>query len=345
MRWPQQFVNFLYSNEFVSFQETQQVDKMSIAQWFISLFRKRRTLPSEDSTTDDDNVTPEAEGATQEVNHKYPLSFSDVKNVIKIDAKSKMINLSKVKFHKLSESDGGEALYFFLDQHPKPEDVKEILVANGKERAQLSAIPLAIGRFENLLTLELSNNSLSELPWSLLYLKHIIKLDLSFNLFRSVPKIVQQLNTLQILNLKGNYFLQSLPTYLLEMKDLKTVDVSLCHLKYPPQAVCNKGFSEIRKSLKSRSNRNDLWSGSRPCADESYLFSSSGQDVTTLHEICVQCILANKVNFLSYMGVAPKIKTFLVECQDAYDHRIELSKCSNCKNFFSTKENFLLHNC
>ncbi len=234
-----------------------------------------------------------------------------------------------------------EHFYQALSIHKNPSNVKELHLCR---KPKICNIPLLIGQFENLVVLDLHDNGLIDIPWSFVYLHKLEKLDLSFNCLKYIPKIICYLQNLKVLNLKQNY-LVAIPTELLQLEKLQKLD--LTNNKYlggitPEQT--EKGVTAIFEILKKRQGRTDLWANSKPWlgygASPVYLSS-----VPSLHELAVDSIIANKIDFLVFTNVPPRLKTYLTKSYEDHRNRIKVAKCSQCSYFYSSKELFDNHDC
>jgi Leucine-rich repeat (LRR) protein len=85
-------------------------------------------------------------------------------------------------------------------------------------------LPNEIEKFQSLITLELSNNQLIQLPHGISSLKNLKYLFLKNNSLDdlSLPKEFEQLKQLEIINLGGNRFKQ-FPYQLFQMLNLKEI--------------------------------------------------------------------------------------------------------------------------
>lgn len=234
-----------------------------------------------------------------------------------------------------------ELFYKALSMHENPTALQDFTLKN---KRKITAIPVTIGHFDNLALLNLSNNGLSDLPWSVLYLCKLEMLDLSQNCFQHIPRIIGYLKELQELSFRQN-FLRAIPNELLKLKKLQKLDITENNtLKGITAEQPNKGVKTIFEILRKRQDRNDLWASSTPWIGykEGVTYGSS---TLTLHEIAILSILSHKVNFLLFDNVPPKLKTMLTERAEEYRNRIKVGKCSKCKYFYSSKEMFENHMC
>jgi Leucine-rich repeat (LRR) protein len=88
----------------------------------------------------------------------------------------------------------------------------------------LLTIPPHIEQFQSLITIELSNNQLVQLPYELSLLKHLKNLYLKNNSLDdfSLPKELEQLKQLEVINLGGNR-LKQFPYQLFQLINLKEI--------------------------------------------------------------------------------------------------------------------------
>jgi Leucine-rich repeat (LRR) protein len=88
----------------------------------------------------------------------------------------------------------------------------------------LFALPNEIEKFQSLITLEVSNNQLVQIPHAITLLKNLKHLFLKNNSLDdfSLPKEIEQLKQLEIINLGGNRFKQ-FPYQLFQMFNLKEI--------------------------------------------------------------------------------------------------------------------------
>ena len=228
-----------------------------------------------------------------------------------------------------------------LSMHENPTIVRTFTLKN---KTKVLSIPVIIGQFDNLVILNLSNNGLTDLPWSMLYLGKLEKLDLSRNFFEHIPRIIGYLRELRNLNFRRNCLL-TVPNELLKLEKLQTLDLAENpKLRYITPEQIKKGVKEIFEIIRKRQGRSDLWVNSTPwvgCEDG----VTYGNTAETLHELAVMSILNHKVNFLFFDTVPPKLKTMLTERAEEYRNRIKVAKCSKCKYFYSSKEMFENHIC
>jgi Leucine-rich repeat (LRR) protein len=98
-------------------------------------------------------------------------------------------------------------------------------------RIGLRCFPNCVAKFPTLMCLDLSHNSLSELPADLAErCPAVVKLNLSNNTFKAFPPCVLQMRKLEELNLSSNR-LEYVPTTLSMVASLRALDVSHNMLK------------------------------------------------------------------------------------------------------------------
>ena len=152
-----------------------------------------------------------------------PNSFEENDEVVDIDSIEIKYNSSSKKLDLISQyviSD--DLLYKALSMHENPTILQEFTLRN---KRKVLSIPVIIGQFDNLVILNLSNNGLTDLPWSMLYLGKLEKLDLSRNFFEHIPRIIGYLRELRNLNFRKNC-LRTIPNDLLKLEKLQTLDLA-----------------------------------------------------------------------------------------------------------------------
>ena len=256
---------------------------------------------------------------------------------IEIKYKSSNKKLDLTSQHVIND----DLFYKALSMHENPTILQEFTL---KYKTKVLSIPVIIGQFDNLVILNLSNNGLADLPWSMLYLGKLEKLDLSRNFFEHIPRIIGYLRELRILDFRKNCLL-TIPNDLLKLQKLHTLDLAENpKLRGITPEHIKKGVKEIFEIIRKRQGRSDLWANSTPWVGRADGVTS-GNTAQTLHELAVMSILSHKVNFLFFDTVPPKLKTMLTERSEEYQNRIKVAKCSKCKYFYSSKEMFENHIC
>ncbi len=99
-----------------------------------------------------------------------------------------------------------------------------------------------IGFFHQLVTLDLSHNNFTHLPYEVSKLTSLQTLNISYNKFTEVPAIVFQLDTLTSLNVRGNYSLKDLPEALTNLSELQSFDCGNTEISAFP-----KGFEKLKQ--------------------------------------------------------------------------------------------------
>ncbi|RLV89675.1 Adenylate cyclase [Spathaspora sp. JA1] len=90
---------------------------------------------------------------------------------------------------------------------------------------QLSTLPKSFGKLKNLQVLNLSSNYFHSYPECINELIDLIELDLSFNDIKTLPESLGKLAKLQKLNLSSNKLTKNLPSYLINLVELKRLDI------------------------------------------------------------------------------------------------------------------------
>ena len=138
----------------------------------------------------------------------------------------------------------------------------------------LGQLPEGLGSIETLEFLRLDGTGLSALPPSLYGLANLRHLALNDNELSEVPEGLARLDKLAILKLAGNQ-LSTLPTELASLQDLVSVELKGCPMRCPPQEICEQGALAIRGFLQ------DLEVGGATCNCLDVVFLGSpgaGQD-------------------------------------------------------------------
>ena len=235
-----------------------------------------------------------------------------------------------------------EIFHGTLQTHPQPAHVRKMTLCG---RNKITQIPVAIGHFENLETLILSNNHIEAISWAIVYLRELKVLDLSYNMLTEVPRVIGHLSRLEELNLQGNQ-LSRIPTELLNLTRLKKLDVSKNYKLFPSdKANISTDKKAIFEMLKKRLNRMDIWEDCTPWVSEHGFSMDRTKSVPSLHELCMKGVMKYKVDYLAPRFVPPVLKNNLSDVEHAYRNNLNLAKCSNCRSYFSTKENFDNHLC
>jgi Leucine-rich repeat (LRR) protein len=99
----------------------------------------------------------------------------------------------------------------------------------------LLTIPSQIEQFQSLITIELSNNQLVQLPMEISLLKNLKNLFIKNNSLDdfSLPKELDQLKQLEVINLGGNR-LKQFPYQLFQMFNLKEIYLGSNQISFLP---------------------------------------------------------------------------------------------------------------
>uniref|UniRef100_A0A7N4NVV1 Leucine-rich repeat-containing protein 39 n=1 Tax=Sarcophilus harrisii TaxID=9305 RepID=A0A7N4NVV1_SARHA len=104
-------------------------------------------------------------------------------------------------------------------------------------RTGLVKIPEFIGRFQNLIVLDLSRNAISEIPRGIGLLTRLEELILSYNKIKTVPKELSNCASLEKLELAVNRDICDLPQELSNLLKLIHLDLSMNQFTTIPSAV------------------------------------------------------------------------------------------------------------
>lgn len=206
--------------------------------------------------------------------------------------------------------------------------------------SKLKTIPADIGRFVNLKVLDLSNNLIEFIPWSIVYLKQLEILNLSHNQLKQLPSTMFHFPYLVSLDLSYNLF-ERLPNELLRLEKLEKLNVegNTC-LVSPPLDVCLRGVDVVFENLRKRKCRSDIWAGWRP------YYKGELTSLKSLVEICIDSIIDSKLDYLSATIVPTTVKKYLASAQKFNQSSGPLlMKCSCCKTYFSKEDIFDNHVC
>ncbi|XP_005050493.2 PREDICTED: leucine-rich repeat-containing protein 39 isoform X2 [Ficedula albicollis] len=106
-------------------------------------------------------------------------------------------------------------------------------------RTSLQKIPQFIGRFHNLVVLDLSRNSIESVPKEIGQLTSLQELLLSYNRIKSVPKEISNCISLERLELAVNRSICDLPPQLSDLKKLSHIDLCMNQFTAIPPALLN----------------------------------------------------------------------------------------------------------
>ncbi|GFR99434.1 leucine rich repeat protein [Elysia marginata] len=200
-------------------------------------------------------------------------------------------------------------------------------------------IPVAIGHFNQLTSLQVKGCNLTSIPWSFVYLKKLVCLDLSDNRLQYLPSFIGSLANLQRLNVENNQLLV-LPTALLQLSRLSVILLTGNQsLQSPDYAVCQKGLKAILQTISQRGVHVNAWAGCKLAGAFTPFYS---REVPTLFSLASSTITSSSIDFLSVGFVPPRLKTFLIEEKK---FEIKVAKCSMCKGFFSNNVMLEAHIC
>ncbi|KAK3796387.1 hypothetical protein RRG08_026643 [Elysia crispata] len=195
-------------------------------------------------------------------------------------------------------------------------------------------IPVAIGCFYQLTSLQIKGCHLTTLPWSLVYLKQLQKFDLSNNRLQCLPSTIGSLSSLHSLNVENNQLLV-LPSALLRLAKLKELLLSGNEtLQSPDYNVCQQGLKVVLETISQRACHVNIWAGCKLAGTPHH---QDRTEVPSLFSLASNTITSSKLDFLSVPFVPPRLKTFLVE---ANKFEIKVAKCSSCHGFFSNNPQF-----
>ena len=110
-------------------------------------------------------------------------------------------------------------------------------------RNSISELPDGVEKLEQLKKLDLSNNQLTYIPGSILKLKNLIKLYMTDNSIKELPVDIGKLTTLSHFELRGNQ-INSLPDSIGNL--YKLVKLNLCNNKLTslPKTICNLNIDD-----------------------------------------------------------------------------------------------------
>ena len=214
------------------------------------------------------------------------------------------------------------------------------------DNEHITAVPSNIALFTNLTCIDLRNNSISELPWSIICLKHLSEFYLALNYFQSIPRIVCHIKTLKILDFSYNP-LTHLPHELLYLENLEHLYLLGCEdLESASKDLCSKELDEIKTHLRKRGKRVNKWASSTPWYTDENVDNDDDHSfkMKSLFDLSVNCILNCDVDFLAVHIVPPLVKVHL-ENEVKNAERIQVCKCNTCSRVFSNSAIFNAHTC
>lgn len=115
-------------------------------------------------------------------------------------------------------------------------------------------VPLIQKFNPHIVELELSSNSLSDLPADIGKLQHLRVLRLKYNVFRKLPAVIKQLPQLMTLELSGNQIVKLDDGLLMACGQLKELDVSGNLLTELSPNIIHVQKLEVRGSLYNNAN-------------------------------------------------------------------------------------------
>ncbi len=116
-------------------------------------------------------------------------------------------------------------------------ELTQLEVLNLSNNYHLTTLPAAIGRLQNLTSLDLSGNQLTILPDTITRLQNLTSLDLSDNQLTTIPEAITQLQNLTSLHLGGNP-LATLPEAITQLQNLTLLNLNATGLTTLPDSLC-----------------------------------------------------------------------------------------------------------
>ena len=242
------------------------------------------------------------------------------------------------KKQEIESLTSNEELDLFFIKENSPMNVFSICITGNPA---INRVPVMIGRFDHVVSLNLRDNYITDLPWSLVYLKMLEELDVSYNLLTNLPKTLGYLVNLVTLDISANY-ITALPTEIVQLDRLENIYLTQNKMISPPKKVCEKGVDAIKQALKKRTLRSNVWENYKPW------ISNKKEDLTTVASLiylCVNVILKYKVEFIYNPTVPPIMKQGLEETAQERRQKLKLIKCSACSKYFTNEDVFECHMC
>lgn len=119
-----------------------------------------------------------------------------------------------------------------LERRVHEEGINELILAQN----QLSPLPPEIGSFAGLKKLDVSGNTITELPEQLCELRELEVLLVKRNALKSLPEKFGQLKLLRELNISGNS-LEKFPPQILSLKKLEILHLGANRLRAIPRSI------------------------------------------------------------------------------------------------------------
>ena len=95
---------------------------------------------------------------------------------------------------------------------------------------KLTKLPASMGQLVNLNSLFLKDNLLKSLPPELEGMSSLKELNISNNQLKSVPEVIAKLEALEHLNLSENWMVKKIPSFILDLPNLKVLELNRIHL-------------------------------------------------------------------------------------------------------------------
>lgn len=148
------------------------------------------------------------------------------------------------------------------------------------------------------------------------------------------------MKSLETLNVKQNR-IEYLPTGLLELTNLQTLQCEDNPLLAPPPDVCCLGVRGIFAALRDQRSKINLLGDFRP-----YYSAEKKVTLEPLFKLCTDFVIRRGIDFNTMSTIPPKIKNFLNLVRSSNEIRFHpIMKCSKCRGYFSHRHLFLNHPC
>jgi len=256
------------------------------------------------------------------------MTFDSFEDDLKIKTKEDILNLKSLHFNV----DQGDMVFYQFN-------------TTNREVLPSLSVPYSIGQCHNLTCLNLSNCSIHELPWSIIYLRVLKILDLSFNYFQVLPSILSSLSNLEDLNLESNRLvaLQRSIVFLPKLKYLHIENNN--ELISPPYNICVKGISSMQQFLDEKVQKKNLWENSHAYYTDEQNSLPFYTQVQPLIVLCVNIVIKSKQDYIHMNHVPPRLKTYLQTREKEAKLSIKVAKCGDCGGCFSNEYYFDAHIC